>query len=206
MLAIGRGGENDVVLSEHGVSRRHAQIQRVPQGWELADLDSTNGTYVNGQRIHDGHVLRPGDRVTIGSTVVEVQPGGGERAAALEEAGQEAQAPSRPRPVLMVLGAVCLVLVLVGIVLLLVNLLQPEDLPPASTPPNQIEQFVTDMPIPTEMQDIMTSVVPLLPSGLPFLPGGATPTPNPGAAHPGRARVGRSSEPLPPAAIPQPPG
>jgi hypothetical protein len=106
----------------------------------------------------------------------------------------------------MVLGAVCLVVLLVGIVLLLVTLLRPEELPPDSTAPNEIEQFVTEMPIPTEFQDVMTSVVPLFPSGLPFLPGGETPTPNPGAANPGRERVGRSSEPLPPVPNPQPPG
>lgn len=206
VLTIGRGEENDVVLAEHGISRRHAQIQRVPQGWVLTDLGSTNGTYVDGQRIQDGHLLRPGDRVTIGSTVVEIQPVGQAGASALAESSEEAQAPGRPRPVLMVLGAVCLVLVLVGIVLLLVTLLRPEELPPDSTPSNQIEQFVTDMPIPTEFQDVMTSVVPLFPSGLPFLPGAETPTPNPGAANPGREWVGRSTEPLPPAPIPRPPG
>jgi hypothetical protein len=84
--------------------------------------------------------------------------------------------------------------------------LRPEELPPEPTAQNQIKQFVTDMPIPTELHDAMTSIVPLFPSGLPFLPGAETPTPNPGAADPGHERVGRSSEPLPPVPIPRPPG
>jgi hypothetical protein len=172
----------------------------------LTDLGSTNGTYVNGQRIRDGHLLRAGDRLTIGSTVVEAQLADEAGAPVLEEVEQETAAPARPRPLLMILGVVCLVLVLVGIVLLLVTFLQPEDGPVESTPSNQIEQFITDLPIPTEFQDMMTSVVPLLPSGLPFLPGGETPTPNPGAADPGRERAIRSNEPLPPAPIPVPPG
>jgi pSer/pThr/pTyr-binding forkhead associated (FHA) protein len=200
VLTMGRGSENDIVLAEHGVSRHHARIQRVPQGWVLTDLGSTNGTYVNGQRIQEGHLLQAGDRVTIGSTVVEAG------APVLEEGEQDTTAPVRPRPLLMVLGAVCLVLVLVGIVLLLVTFLRTEDVPAESTPPNQIEQFITDLPIPTEFQDMMTSVVPLLPSGLPFLPGEETPTPNPGAADPGRERAVQSNEPLPPAPIPLPPG
>jgi hypothetical protein len=205
VLSMGRGSENDIVLSEHGVSRHHARIQRVPQGWVLTDLGSTNGTYVNGQRIRDGHLLRAGDRLTIGSTVIEVQLADEAGAPVLEE-GEQETTPARPRPLLMVLGAVCLVLVLVGIVLLLVTFLQPEEGPVESTPPNQIEQFITDLPIPTEFQDMMTSVVPLLPSGLPFLRGEETPTPNPGAAEPGRERAVQSNEPLPPAPIPQPPG
>jgi pSer/pThr/pTyr-binding forkhead associated (FHA) protein len=206
VLTMGRGSENDVVLAEHGVSRRHVRIQRVPQGWVLTDLGSTNGTFVNGQRIGDGHLLQAGDRVTIGSTVVEVQLAEEAGAWLAEEGEQETTTSGRPRSLLMVLGAVCAVLVLVGLVLLLVTLLRPEDAPPAETPANQIEQFITDMPIPTELQDVMTSVVPLLPSGLPFLRGEETPTPNPGAARPGRERAVQSYEPLPPVPVPLPPG
>jgi predicted component of type VI protein secretion system len=206
VLTMGRGSENDIVLAEHGVSRHHARIQRVPQGWVLTDLGSTNGTYVNGQRIRDGHLLQAGDRVTIGSTVVEVQLAEDAGTWLPEEGEQDTRAPGRPRSLLMVLGAVAVVLVLVGLVLLLVALLRPEDAPPEATPANQIEQFITDMPIPTELQDVMTSVVPLLPSGLPFLPGEETPTPNPGAAHPGRERAVQSDKSLPPAPMPLPPG
>ncbi len=206
VLTIGRGRDNAIVLAEHGVSRQHARVQRAPQGWVLTDLGSTNGTYVNGHRIREGHLLQAGDRVAIGSTVVEVQPAGGEGVRATEDGEQDTTAPARPRSLLMVLGAVCLVLVLVGLVLLLVTLLRPEEAPREATPANQFEQFITDLPIPTEFQDIMTSVVPLLPTGLPFLPGRETPTPDPGAANPERDRVAKSNEPLPATAVPLPAG
>jgi len=39
-LSIGRGADNDLVLAEPGASRRHARLERTPQGWQLTDLAS----------------------------------------------------------------------------------------------------------------------------------------------------------------------
>jgi pSer/pThr/pTyr-binding forkhead associated (FHA) protein len=200
VVTLGRGRENDIVLLEHGVSRQHARVQRGPQGWMLTDLGSTNGTSVNGQQIraHKAHLLRPGDRVTMGSAVLLVQEEAGGTPSAGSAGGEVPEAaagrtPSRgperrrmPRPALMVGGALLLVIVLAGIVVLLILLLQPkEETVTTPTPGDRMEQMMTSLPVPTEFQDVVTSVVPLIPTGLPFFPPGATATPPPpGAAIP----------------------
>ena len=48
---VGRGPHNDVVLVDHSLSDSHAKLQRRDSGWFVVDLDSTNGTYVAGQRV-----------------------------------------------------------------------------------------------------------------------------------------------------------
>jgi len=65
---IGRSRECDVVLDDTGVSRKHAELRPGPQGWTLADLGSTNGMRVNGRELRAPCVLRPGDRIELGST------------------------------------------------------------------------------------------------------------------------------------------
>jgi predicted component of type VI protein secretion system len=65
---IGRAG-CDVILSDPDVSRRHAAIREAGDGVSIEDLGSTNGTYVNGERIDAPRPLRDGDEVKIGSTV-----------------------------------------------------------------------------------------------------------------------------------------
>ncbi len=54
-IAIGTHPSNDVVLDDTTVSRRHATITRKAGGFELADLGSTNGTFVNGRRLSRSH-------------------------------------------------------------------------------------------------------------------------------------------------------
>ena len=65
LIRIGRAPQNEIVISEKGVSRFHAQIRRDASNGNLIldDLDSTNGTHINNQRITGGHVLSVGDRV-----------------------------------------------------------------------------------------------------------------------------------------------
>jgi hypothetical protein len=66
-VLIGRSREADVRLSDPNVSRRHAVIRRIGSAFWIADLDSTNGTLVNGVRI-TRRQLEDGDRITLGST------------------------------------------------------------------------------------------------------------------------------------------
>jgi hypothetical protein len=50
-LVVGRGEDCDLLINHPSVSRRHAELQSVDGGWRLVDLDSKNGTFVNGARI-----------------------------------------------------------------------------------------------------------------------------------------------------------
>jgi pSer/pThr/pTyr-binding forkhead associated (FHA) protein len=68
-IAIGSHPSNDVVIDDTTVSRRHATITRKPDGFELADLGSTNGTFVNGQPVRR-ITLTDGTRVTLGRTTL----------------------------------------------------------------------------------------------------------------------------------------
>lgn len=69
-VIIGRLAESDVVLSDPGASRRHAEVRRESGDYYITDLGSTNGTMVNEATIGERR-LEPGDRITIGRTVLE---------------------------------------------------------------------------------------------------------------------------------------
>jgi FHA domain-containing protein len=69
-VIIGRLGESDLVLSDPGVSRRHAEVRREDGKYVVADLGSTNGTMVNEATIGERE-LEEGDRITVGRTVLE---------------------------------------------------------------------------------------------------------------------------------------
>jgi hypothetical protein len=66
-VVLGRSREADIVLQDPNVSRRHAELRRGDEGWQVVDLGSTNGIKVNGRRV-DHQPLRPGDQITIGVT------------------------------------------------------------------------------------------------------------------------------------------
>ncbi len=66
---IGRDVTNDVVVGDAEVSRQHSRITRTPGGYVLEDLGSTNGTFVNGERLVAPRVMNPGDLVALGETV-----------------------------------------------------------------------------------------------------------------------------------------
>ena len=65
-LLIGRNAQADISLPAPVVSWHHARLDRTPQGHVLTDLSSTNGTFVNGQRLAHPHLLQPGEVVQIG--------------------------------------------------------------------------------------------------------------------------------------------
>lgn len=71
-VTIGRLADCDVVLKDKGASRKHAQLKLRDGTWTLTDLGSTNGTRLNGQTVQSRE-LADGDRITIGTTVIEFQ-------------------------------------------------------------------------------------------------------------------------------------
>jgi pSer/pThr/pTyr-binding forkhead associated (FHA) protein len=70
-IVIGRGGELDIVLVEDMVSRKHAKITTQQGKIIIQDLGSTNGTFVNGEKIKRAR-LKEGDRVLIGTSILKL--------------------------------------------------------------------------------------------------------------------------------------
>ena len=68
---MGREISADVVDTETGVSRKHAEIVETVTGYLLSDLSSSNGTFVNGKRVETQHLLRDGDEITLGPSKVK---------------------------------------------------------------------------------------------------------------------------------------
>src|ERR1700690_3598570 len=70
-FTIGRSPTSTLVLDQSGVSRSHAMLQPGPGGGHLlADLRSTNGTYVNGLRLEQARPLRDGDTILVGAATL----------------------------------------------------------------------------------------------------------------------------------------
>jgi hypothetical protein len=67
VTTIGSVAGNTVVLADPAVSRKHAGIRQVDGNYELADLGSTNGIYVNGHKVPK-KLLEPGDIIRVGNT------------------------------------------------------------------------------------------------------------------------------------------
>ena len=70
VLTIGRDMNNDVVVNDAEVSRNHGRLTSQSGGYLIEDLASTNGTFVNGQRLIGPKLLNPGDVVGLGETIV----------------------------------------------------------------------------------------------------------------------------------------
>jgi signal transduction histidine kinase/pSer/pThr/pTyr-binding forkhead associated (FHA) protein len=68
-IGLGRESSNAVQLHDTEVSRQHAEFQRAENGYLLVDLNSSNGTFVNGKRVQQ-HRLTTGDQVQMGSTLM----------------------------------------------------------------------------------------------------------------------------------------
>ncbi len=69
---MGRDLANEITISDPEVSRRHARFIMQDDNIMLEDLGSTNGTFLNGERISTPQQLRPGDVITLGENIVMV--------------------------------------------------------------------------------------------------------------------------------------
>ena len=73
-VTVGRGGQNDLVLDgDEFASSRHARIEVRGDGVWVQDLDSTNGTYVNGSRVAGAQRLGAGDVLRVGETDLRIE-------------------------------------------------------------------------------------------------------------------------------------
>src|SRR4051812_28444130 len=70
---IGRDPSSGIVLDDPEASRRHASVSAAGETISVEDLGSTNGTYVAGERIPGSRQVGSGDRIRIGTTVMEVR-------------------------------------------------------------------------------------------------------------------------------------
>ncbi|MDC3962661.1 GGDEF domain-containing protein [Polyangium jinanense] len=68
MVTVGRHAENTITIDGDAVSRCHARFEKRAEGWWVVDNNSTNGTFVNDERV-SGALLRCGDRVNLGNTI-----------------------------------------------------------------------------------------------------------------------------------------
>jgi len=72
-VTLGRSRQCDVVLDDANVSRQHAEIRPRGGSWVLTDLGSTNGSCLNGRRIDEPEVLKPGDEIELGTSVIRFE-------------------------------------------------------------------------------------------------------------------------------------
>jgi len=101
-ITIGRVSGNDIVLAKGNISKRHTRLtKRGDAGMEIADLKSTNGTYVNGRKIAGPTVVAATDRIYVGDFLIGIDlPGepGGLHSASSTSAARRLPVPPPPPP------------------------------------------------------------------------------------------------------------
>ena len=73
-VVIGRGPDSDFVIGDATVSRRHAALHRNGYSWIVEDLESKNGTRVNGRPVRGRAVVLPGDELGFGAATARFAP------------------------------------------------------------------------------------------------------------------------------------
>jgi pSer/pThr/pTyr-binding forkhead associated (FHA) protein len=73
-VSIGRGLSNDIIVEDSRVSRHHAQLRYRNRQFWLADLGSTNGTFLNGERVSES-ALKDGDSISLGGLELTFREG-----------------------------------------------------------------------------------------------------------------------------------
>ena len=102
-LTVGRDATNEIVINDAEISRRHARLTFQGGKYVLEDLGSTNGTFVNGQRLAGPRVLKAGEVVQFGEQIMLVfEVTSMDSGATMVSPRASAAIPSAPRPALHV--------------------------------------------------------------------------------------------------------
>lgn len=72
-VLLGRTPECDIQLDDAAASARHARISKRGRHWLIEDLDSSNGTFVDGVRVNGSRRVNPGQRIKIGRTELTIE-------------------------------------------------------------------------------------------------------------------------------------
>lgn len=107
-IILGRDIENEIVINDSEISRRHTRLLIQEGGYVVEDLGSTNGTFVNGKKIAGSHVLESGQTIRLGENVTlsyevagfdpDATLASGQRAPAAAAPVAASPAPARPAP------------------------------------------------------------------------------------------------------------
>ncbi|TML88087.1 MAG: FHA domain-containing protein [Actinobacteria bacterium] len=100
---VGKGAGNDIVLDDPTVSRLHASLEEFGEGWCVTDLGSSNGTFVNGERIWAQQRLRHGDEIRVGRSRLLFRSSADAAASRTENEDGPPSLTARERDVLVVL-------------------------------------------------------------------------------------------------------
>jgi hypothetical protein len=76
VVIIGREACDVLIVTDHRISRQHARLEQAASGWQIVDLNSANGTFVNGLKLAGGYPcpLQPGDQIVVGDTTLVFEP------------------------------------------------------------------------------------------------------------------------------------
>jgi pSer/pThr/pTyr-binding forkhead associated (FHA) protein len=102
-VTVGKGDANDIALDDPTVSRLHATLEQFADGWCVSDLGSSNGTYLNGERILGQRRLRHGDEIRIGRSRLLFRSSADATASRTETEEAAPTLTARERDVLVVL-------------------------------------------------------------------------------------------------------
>ena len=102
-ITLGRADDADLVLADAGISRNHARVTADAEGASVEDLGSSNGTFVNGERVEGSRRLTDGDEIQLGGAMLRVAEGTAETRM-LEEVDPDAT-EAHPGPEAIAAGA-----------------------------------------------------------------------------------------------------
>ena len=73
VCVLGRASSANIILEEEAVSKQHARLTHTGESFLIEDLDSSNGTFVNGKRIHARQEIQPGDLLRLGPVILKLE-------------------------------------------------------------------------------------------------------------------------------------